>query len=262
MIPLPVLAEKEKEPGCRGIARPDGAADRVARIVEIERRRRGLIEEGSGVEPVVAKKLVRAAVKFTRAALGDDVDERAGAAAEFGGIPGGQHFDLFDGIEARAGDGVGVAAVVHVVGAIDHEIRRARPHAVDGLPRRRETEAERISRRDGRPGKQLQKLRVIPAVQRDVVHLFAGNDPADVARERLDAACQCGHRNGFRDRADLELNVDRDARRGIEHDIHPLDRFEPRELDPNRVGASRQAREGVVATAVGDGGLGQAGAFA
>ena len=100
-------------------------------------------------------------------------------------------------------------------------------------------------------GQQLQELRVVAAVQRDVVHLLAGDDAADVAGLRFDLAGDRRDRDGLGDGADFELEVGGAARRGVEHDVGALDRLEAGQLDAQRVGAGRQADEHVAAGVVG-----------
>ena len=196
---------------------------------------------------------------LARAALGHDVDERAGAAAELGAVARGQDLDLGDRVEARVRDGVAVRAVVHVVGAVHHEVRRRRPHAVDRLTGRAQADRERIGRRDHGPGQQLHQLRVVAAVQRNVVHLLAGDDAAHVSRLRLDLARRRRHGDGLGEAADLELEVGRAPGRRVEREMHALDRLETRQLDPDLVDTGRKAREHVAARGLGGDGLHEAG---
>jgi hypothetical protein len=257
MVLLPVLAEEEEHLRSIRVEAAEGnrPANRIARIVERERCGVSSVEERPRVEFVVAHELVRAAMELPRATFGDDVDERAGATAELRAVTRRQHLDFGNRVEAWLGDGIGVRAVVHVVGAVDHEVRGRGSDAVDRLSRRGQSQRERVGRLDHGAREELEELGVVAAVQRDVVHLFAGDHAADVARLGLDVARQRRDRDGLADVADLELEVDSPARRRVEDDVDPLDRLEAGDRDPNRVGARGQAGEDVPALTIGHGRL-------
>jgi hypothetical protein len=68
---------------------------------------------------------------------------------------------------------------------------------MDRLAGGRQPDAERIAgRRDG-TGQELQQLRVVAAVQRDLVDLLAGDDAADVAGLGFDLGGHGRDRNGL-----------------------------------------------------------------
>ena len=91
------------------------------------------------VEEVVAHKLISVAVECARAALGFDFDGTGSVATILRAVVRSQHFELCDGIDAGIDVQRTVAAVIHVVAAIEFPvvvldaatIHRERDTAVD-----------------------------------------------------------------------------------------------------------------------------------
>src|ERR1700722_18777425 len=79
---------------------------RSPKLIIVKRilRRTDLVEKIAGVESVVAEKLEARSVKIIGAALGNDVDHAAGAAAIFG-FKIGKHAQLGDGFDGQNGRG-------------------------------------------------------------------------------------------------------------------------------------------------------------
>ena len=83
-----------------------------------------------GIHRIVAQKLPEGAVKLIRTRTGDDVGGGTGVAPEFGIRIVGQDPELSDRVERRFEHVTGVDGV-HVVSAVDQEIIRFRPLAID-----------------------------------------------------------------------------------------------------------------------------------
>src|SRR5207244_7233429 len=103
MAVFPLLADEEKQlvllriPLFRNV---DGAAQRVAEVVEAQRIHLAR-EEGARVKGIVAHELKQRAMEALRAALGDDVDQRTRAPAEFRAVARRKDLDLRDRVRAR-----------------------------------------------------------------------------------------------------------------------------------------------------------------
>ena len=194
-----------------------------------------------------------------RARLGDDADERAGAAPVLGRVGVGRDLELLDGIDRGARDlGRQLLHVLRdrvVVHAVEHEVVLERADAVD------------VGAARAAAGGAAALLRV-------AVHLHAGDEADEVvpvaARERelLDEVVvdhpagrrllrrqerRRGDRDRLGDRADFERGVHARLLPHVELDLFEHDPLEPLPLDRHGVVADGDAGEVVVAGAVGRG---------
>src|SRR5260370_19834034 len=102
MAVFPFLANEEKQlvliriPLFRNEHR---AAQGIPEIIEAQWIH-GSGEEGAGIEAVIPNKFEQGPVELLRTALGNDVDQRAGAAAEFSAVAGGENLDFSNRIRA------------------------------------------------------------------------------------------------------------------------------------------------------------------
>ncbi len=80
------------------------------------------VEVVLSVEQVVAHELIGVAVECAGAALGFDFDGTGSIAAILRAVVRGQHFELCDGIDAGVNVQRAVAAVIHVVAAIEFPV--------------------------------------------------------------------------------------------------------------------------------------------
>src|SRR5262245_66090277 len=141
------------------------------------------------------------------AALYHNFEHLALAPAELRVVAGGQNLDLGDRVQARDNNGVAVGAVVQIVRPVYVEVDRIAANAVDARAGGRESEVERIGDGRNRAWEQLQKLRVVPAVQWNLADLSASDRAADLARSSLHLMGRGGDRDGVADRADFELEM-------------------------------------------------------
>ncbi len=137
MAVFPLLADEEKQLVLIRIPlfrNEPGTAQGVAEIIEAQRIHRPG-EEGARIESVVANKFEQGPVELLRAALRNDVDQRAGAAAEFSAVAGGEDLDFGNRIRAGVDRRIGISAVVHILGAVHAEQDRVGADTVDTLAR-------------------------------------------------------------------------------------------------------------------------------
>src|SRR5271157_899648 len=124
MIAPPFLREEKESLGPIPVVVPRdkyGTADRVAPIVLLVRRhvRQEVI---ASVKCVVADKLVRVAVECTRAGLGLNLDRARTIAAVLRSVIRTEDADFGDRIQTRESHQRGVAAIVHVIAAVDFPV--------------------------------------------------------------------------------------------------------------------------------------------
>ena len=124
-------------------------------------------------------------MKILGAAFGDEVDDGAGAASEFGGVAGGFHLYFGDGVYVGVDDAVTVRAVIVIFGAIYKEIAGLRANAVDVLLVQGELRVEDVEGGGDYARGEAQELYVFAAVERELADLFAVDDAADAARGGL-----------------------------------------------------------------------------
>ena len=97
------------------------SADRIPEFMLLKRRslftRR--IEEIPGIERVVSAEVIHVTVECIRPGLRLHLDGSGAVAAILRTVIGGEHLELGDGIEAGIHVQRGVAAVIHVVAAVD-----------------------------------------------------------------------------------------------------------------------------------------------
>ena len=137
-----------------------------------------------GVELFIALVVRRGAVEITRAALGDDGDRRARAAAVLGLEVGRLDLDLRDRIERRRGVVARVRAGVLVGHAVVGEVERVL--AVDGHAAHR-SPARGVTRgRVDDAGQRLEAAHEVAAFQADVLDLAGGDRRGTLAARGLD----------------------------------------------------------------------------
>src|SRR5262245_51760853 len=261
VVVLPFLAGEEEELAAIGVPfarNEDGAAERPTEVVEAERLF-ACGEKRAGVEDIVADEFKDCPMELAAAALGHNVEHRARAPAELRVVAGGQNLDLGDRVQARDNNGVAVGAVVQIVRPVYVEVDRIAANAVDARAGGRESEVERIGDGRNRAWEQLQKLRVVPAVQWNLADLSAGDRAAYLARSSLHLIGRGGDRDGVSDRADFELEINRPARGRVENHTFTLGYFETAAFSAEIVGAGRQTRKDVIPAAVRVDGLLQSG---
>ena len=223
----------------------DGPAESAAELVEnvmrlgLRQRR----EEISGVERLVAQKLVRAPPELVRARLDRDVHHAAGIPAEFGGIEAGLHLELLHGVDRRLDRHRGVQAVV-VVDAVNEirvagipravdEKRRPRPRIVGTVaaPDRPRRSKIRARHEDGQLGE-------VPLVQRKIQHVPLGHHVAQGGRFRFHQRDLLLHDHLLGDRAHLQREINS---RGLVH--LQLDPFADGLLEALLLGGERVSAE-------------------
>ena len=144
-------------------------------------RKLGAVKHGPGIEDVVAHILERAAVKFVGAALRYQVDLPARAAARFGRIERGTHFEFRDGIHAD--DQAGGCAIGRVLdGRVVHAVEGPVIVVVGAAGEARRTLAARAGVH--RAGRQHHEARPVTAVDRQRVDLVLLDDEPISAEER------------------------------------------------------------------------------
>ena len=142
--------------------------------------RAGPVEEILRVQIVVAQIFVEHAVDLVGAGLGGEVDLRAGAASELGGVGAGLHLEFLDGFGGDR-DGVLVDRQIVVVHAVEQEVIGLFARAVDG-DRPALGLVLRTFHALIRAGDQQVQLQEIPAVQRQLGDFLVIDDIADGGR--------------------------------------------------------------------------------
>src|SRR5204862_1446623 len=135
-FPLAFIIGEEK-----GLVFHDGAAQGSAELVVVERSLglAGYVEVVAGIQCAIAEVFCRAAVKGVGAALGDNVDDRAGIASVFG-LEIGEHVQFGNGVDRKNGGrraedsslvncGIVAVSIIHV-GAVEQIVVRAAAGAV------------------------------------------------------------------------------------------------------------------------------------
>ena len=107
-------------------------------------------------------------MKVLGAALGDHLNLRSVVAAEFGGLPVGRDLEFGDGVHADAISELLIDADIGHVLTVEREVVLRCAAAIDADVAR--------ARVGGDAGNGLQQAGVVAAVDRDVHHLFAGDD--------------------------------------------------------------------------------------
>ena len=105
-------------------------ADGVSKIIFLVWRH-GRLRESDGVKSIIANKLVGIAVKLAGAGFGFNLDRTRSAAAILRTIIGGQHLEFSDSIQAGINVQRSVAAVIHVVAAVQFPVVVFGASAVD-----------------------------------------------------------------------------------------------------------------------------------
>ena len=149
------------------------------------------------VEEVVAHKLVGIAVELIRPALGFNLDRAGTVAAVLGAIVRGEYFELSNGVDAGIDVQRAVAAVVHVVAAVEFPvvvlgataIHAKGDAAVDADLRLIHSGLVAHARDQAHQGRE------IPAVEFELGKFF----PGDCAREFGGLGLDLGHVGAFDD---------------------------------------------------------------
>src|ERR1700674_4289702 len=100
------------------------SANRSAKLVPLERRNCGSIEEISGVQCAIAEELVTTAVKLIGSGARNIVNDSSGGLAVLRRVVAGQHGELLNGVDAQAssqnaaGRSVGVIVETNAVQTI------------------------------------------------------------------------------------------------------------------------------------------------
>ena len=169
-----------------------GSADGIAVVVFLVWRN-GRLEVFRGIESVVAHELIDVAVELGGTGLGFNFHRAGAIAAVLRAVVGSEHFELGDRLQAGIHVQGDVAAVVHVVAAVEFPVVVLGTTAVD---------AERdiavnancafvLSRLIADAGCERDKLGKVPAVQLKLCDLLSGDCPAQIGRLSLHLGDVC-----------------------------------------------------------------------
>ena len=147
MIVFPLLTDEEEQliavsiPSAR---HNDGTTQCPAEVIKMQRTR-PWTEKRPGVEQLtIAHEFEHSSVKFTRAALGHDIDLRSGQVSKFRAVAARQNSHLGDRINTRIDQGIRARAGIKIRGAVESEVARIAPNTVDLLLVYSCSETERI----------------------------------------------------------------------------------------------------------------------
>ena len=233
----------------------DRTADGVAEVVLLELRL-GVcrIEEVASVENIVAAEVVDVAVELVGAGLGFDFDGAGSVASVLRAVVRGEDFDFGDGVDAGIDVQRGVAAVVHVVAAVELPVVVFRAAAV---------EAERHAAVDADlpfilaglvadAGNDSGELNEVAAVQLKLSDLRAGDSTAELRGLRVDLRDVLALDDHlFGDCADDERDIHSRFLRDLQHDVLGFVLLEALRGDLEVIGAARESRHDVEAVGVG-----------
>lgn len=244
-----VLA-KEERPSAHD--RPAQApAELVAKEIEFLDR-----EGRSRVERLVAVELVRAAVKVVTAALGDDVDDRAGRPAELGRRAAGHHTEFLDAVDGRK-DRDTVDQRLVVVHPVEKKIIELLPYAVHrqggasgvAVAKRFSIAAAAVGIAAGNaamhPGSERRQLREVPPVEGQLLDLLFADDGADRRADPINDRDLGDNLHRFSQPARREVEIQLQYLVHREVDDRNFLRRETGERRPDRITARAQRRHGV-----------------
>ena len=228
--------------GVTGIVIPEEGLGETAHVVD----------EGVGVEAVVAVVPVAAAVELVGAALGHEGDLAADAASVLRLIAAGEDLEFGDGIRAHADVHAAIVAGVHVADAVDGELILRGAGAVH-----REGVGSGAGAADGiagaggegHAGNQLRHVQGIAAVDFDVFNLFALNGGRAFHAFGLQKHGRGGNFDGVGDRADIEHEIaDGQFVVGVERDAGTSQLLKSGGFDGDGVVAGKQAGHGEISS--------------
>ena len=166
--PQPLVPAEEEE------ALPDGAAERPAELILLERRQLVGVGELRRVELAVAHVLVDRSARLERPRLGDDVDLAGAGAAELRGVGAGLDLEFTNRV-GRQADHERVERWIRVDRAVEEVHVGIRPAAADrdrGVLARPPVQRIHVAHlravRGVRAGHQQRELEKLPAVERQL----------------------------------------------------------------------------------------------
>ena len=191
-----------------------GPADGVAKIMLFVRGflggRISAISPVLGIEEFVAEIFERAAVEGSAAGFGFDFDSAGAVATVLCAVIGRENFEFGNGFGVRINVQRGIAAVIHVVAAIEFPVvvfGAAAVHAIADVTVDADSAFILTSLADHTRG-DIDKLSEIATVHDEVVDLFAGDSAAQIRGCGFHLGHSfAGHFNGLGDSADGELDV-------------------------------------------------------
>ena len=232
----------------------DGSAEGAAVLLPLQAIVHAGREEVGGVDLVMTEVPEPEAAELVGAGAGHRVDHRPHVPAVFGAEAVGLDAELLQRVGVRHRVGC-VVVVVVVRSAVEHVVDRVAARAArrDGLHARIRRAREQVAAVGQHPGHELEQVRRIAPVERQLLEPFLIDDGLQGARHRVDRARLTGHGEGLGDRADLEPDVQ--AHLVVHADEHArmLERPEPVPLGDDRVAADGQPRQRVDAEVVAHG---------
>ena len=242
----------------------EGTANGVAEIVLFIFRTGdalGIVLPGISVEKIVAEILEGAAVELAGAGFGFDFDGARAVAAVLRAVVGGEDFKFGDSFEVGVDVEGLVAAIVHVVAAVELPVVVLVAAAVDA-------EGDVASNADGSfifaglvgdARGEGDELAEVAAIEFELIDLFAGDGGADFRGLSVylgDVFAVDDHFLG--DGADSEGDVNAGLLRNVENDLLDEEFLKAGGGDGEIVGAAGKAGNGVSAVGVGFGVAGDA----
>jgi hypothetical protein len=206
-----------------------------------------IVEEGVGVQPLVAAEVAQPAAVLTGAAAGGERDEAAARPAVLGLVVRREHFDFLERVRVDRDQPAGVVPQIQVGDAIDGVFVLQGSGAVNvELPDdvRDGGGSDRAAGDD--PGHQLHQVGDVAPVQRNLAQLPVGDQVGPLPGLGLNlhpADVRC-HRHDLGEAADLEHEVAGvHLRRRRQDDVALHDLLEAAQLRGDLVGAGRQLRK-------------------
>jgi len=200
-----------------------------------------LFRERSRVQRVVAAEREPAPVQGVRAALGDDVEDRAVAAAVLRVEPLGDQLEFLNRLERKHLEQAADRVVV-VVAAVDDVVDVAAVAAADLRGVLRALRHVGVEAKP-HPGDGRGKVGELAAVERQPLHAVDVHDLAERRRRGGDQRRRGGDGDALADAGESQLHVDRGRRRDVHFDLRPIERLEALQRGPDLVLPGRDGRE-------------------
>src|SRR5579875_2402613 len=258
---MQVLRKALKVCESEGFVPSEGSAQRAAKLVTLEWRRRSLVKVVRRVENIVAQELVERAVHLICAALRDDEHLRARPFAVLGAVCVAEHVKLAHGIDAE--QFLARAAGLHIVlsrggglHAIQQEEVLLRAIARDGkvIAHRGIRDADAAGLLGGEiddAGIESQQFIVAAPVQREILHLLSADQSRDASGCQTDRGRVGIHNNLLLLSARLQADVDFRVLANYEVDSKSLRRRKAWLVDEDLIIAGRERHYVILAGAVG-----------
>ena len=192
-------------------------------------------------------------MELIAARTGDDAGRCAARAAVLRRRALREDPELGDRLDGKL-EGIAAVHPVHVLRTVDQIHVLFRPHAVHRI-RLALAQASTCGADAGRQrrdaGLQQAELREVPAVERQIDKLAAGDDPAERVRGRVDELSVARDGHGLGERPHLQLCVEADRLAHVHLDRRANERRELRRRDSDAVLADRQEQQPVEAVGAG-----------